>query len=92
MTATTSSRFTAPPNNPWTNAAPAAVLFWLIVRRGAPFRGPGLGAAVAGLSVFLALTVVQSQCMFQQAPHILVWHAGIAALLIICGALAGLKL
>lgn len=71
-------------------AAPAAVLFWLIVRRGAPFRGPGLGAAVAGLSVFLALTVVQSQCMFPQAPHVLVWHAGIAALIIICGALAGL--
>lgn len=71
-------------------AAPAAGLFWMIVRRGAPFRGPALGAAIAGLSVFLALTVVQSQCMFPQAPHILVWHAGIAALLIICGALAGL--
>ena len=70
-------------------SAPAAVLLWLIVRRGAPFRGPRLGAAVAGLSVLLALTVVQSQCMYPQAPHILVWHAG-AVLLIIGGALAGL--
>ena len=71
-------------------AVPAAVLLWLVVRRGAPFPGPGLGAAIAGLSVFLALIVVQSQCMFPQAPHILIWHAGIAALLVLCGALAGL--
>ena len=71
-------------------AVPAAILLWLVVRRGAPFPGPGLGAAIAGLSVLLALMVVQSQCMFPQAPHLLVWHAGIAALLIICGALAGL--
>ena len=71
-------------------ALPAAGLFWMVVRRGAPFRGPGLGVAVGGLSVFLALTVVQSQCMLQQAPHLLVWHGGVAALLIGCGGLAGL--
>ena len=71
-------------------AAPAAALVWLVVRRGAAFRSPALGASVAALSVFLALTVVQSQCMLPQAPHILVWHAGVGALLIGCGALAGL--
>lgn len=70
-------------------AVPVAGVVWLVVRRGAPFRSPGLGAAVGGLSVFLALTVVQSQCMFQQAPHLLVWHGGIAALLIASGAVAG---
>jgi hypothetical protein len=70
-------------------AVPAAGLFWLVVRRGAPFREPGLGAAVSGLSVFLALTVVQTQCMFPQAPHLLVWHGGVAAVLIGFGALAG---
>ena len=68
---------------------PAAGLFWLIARRGAPFRGSGLGAALGGLSVFLALTVVQSQCMFPQALHLLVWHGGVAALLIGFGGLAG---
>jgi hypothetical protein len=72
-----------------TVAFPAAGLFWLVARRGAPFRGPGVGVAVAGLAVFLALTVAQSQCMFLQAPHLLVWHGGVAALLIASGALAG---
>lgn len=68
---------------------PAAALFWLIARRGAPFRGPGLGIAVAGLSVLVALTIDQSQCMFPQAPHLLVWHGGTAILLIALGAFAG---
>jgi hypothetical protein len=68
-------------------AVPAAAVFWLLARRGALFVSASLGASVAGLAVCLALTPLQFQCMFQQAPHLLVWHAGTAAILIGIGAL-----
>jgi hypothetical protein len=70
-------------------AVPAAVVFWLLARRGALLGGAGAGAAVGGLAVVLALTPVQFQCMFQQAPHLLVWHGVTAAILIGLGALIG---
>ena len=70
-------------------AVPATVVFWLLARRGALFASAGLGAVLTGLGVFLALAPLQSQCMFQQAPHLLIWHAGTAAMLIAFGALIG---
>ncbi len=70
-------------------AIPAAVIFWLLARRGAMFASAGLGAALTGLAAFLALTPLQTQCMFQQAPHLLVWHGATAAILIGLGALIG---
>ena len=70
-------------------AVPAALAFWLLARRGALFGGAGVGAALGGLAAALALTVLQFQCMFQQAPHLLVWHAGTAAILTGLGALIG---
>ena len=70
-------------------AIPAAVIFWLLARRGAIFASAGLGAALTGLAAFLALTPLQTQCMFQQAPHLLVWHGATAAILIGLGALIG---
>jgi len=64
-------------------------MFWLMARRGALFASAGLGAALTGLAVLLALIVDQAQCMFPQAPHLLVWHGGMAAALIAGGALVG---
>lgn len=70
-------------------AIPAVGVFWLMARRGALFASAGLGATVTGIAVFLALMVDQAQCMFPQAPHLLVWHGGMAALLIGAGASIG---
>jgi hypothetical protein len=70
-------------------AVPAAVVFWMLARRGALFGGAGVGAALGGLAVFLALLALQFRCMFQQAPHLLVWHGATAAILIGLGALIG---
>lgn len=70
-------------------AVPAAVVYWLLARRGALFASSGLGATLTGLAVFLALLPLQFQCMFQHAPHLLVWHGGTAALLVGSGALIG---
>jgi hypothetical protein len=70
-------------------AIPGAVLFWWIARRGAPFIGPGFGAALGAFAGLLAMMVMQFQCMFQLAPHLLIWHAGAAAALTALGALSG---
>ena len=70
-------------------AIPSAVVYWLLARRGALVASPGLGATLTGLAAFLALTPLQFQCMFQQAPHLLVWHGGTAVLLIGLGVLIG---
>ncbi len=70
-------------------AIPSALVYWLMARRGALFASPGLGATLTGVAVFLALTPLQFQCMFQQAPHLLVWHGGTAVLLVGLGALIG---
>lgn len=69
-------------------AAPVAGIFWWLARRGALFLSSGLGAALGGAAVFLALAPVQLQCMFPQGPHLLIWHLGPAAILVGCGALA----
>lgn len=70
-------------------ALPAAAAYWLLARRGALFASAGLGATLTGLAVFLALIPLQFQCMFQQAPHLLIWHGGTALLVIGLGALIG---
>ena len=71
---------------------PAAAIFWLFARRGALFATAGLGATLTGVAAFLVLIPLQVQCMFQQAPHLLVWHGGTALLMIGLGALAGYAL
>ena len=70
-------------------AIPAALVFWLIARRGALFASAGLGATLTGLAVLLALVPLQTQCMFQQAPHLLLWHGGTAAVVVGLGGLIG---
>jgi hypothetical protein len=70
-------------------AIPAAVALWLLARRGALFASAATGAVIAGLAVLLALAPLQFQCMFQQAPHLLVWHVGTAATLVGLGAWVG---
>lgn len=61
----------------------------VLARRGARFSSAELGASLASLAALLALVPLQFQCMFLQAPHLLVWHFGIAAMLVGMGAWAG---
>lgn len=68
---------------------PTIAVFWLLARRGALFASAALGVTLTALAVFLALAPLQSQCMFQQAPHLLVWHGGTALLSVGFGSLAG---
>lgn len=75
-----------------TIAIPAAGMFWWMARRGALFASAALGATLASLAALMVLTPLQTQCMFPQAPHLLVWHGGAAAVLIGIGALIGGRL
>lgn len=68
---------------------PVTAVFWVLARRGALFASAGLGATLTGLAAFLVLIPLQFQCMFQQAPHLLVWHGGTALLIIGLGAFVG---
>ena len=68
---------------------PSAGLFWLLAGRGALFVSSRVGVTLAGIAVALSMIPLQSQCMFQQAPHLLIWHGCTALLLIGLGAVLG---
>lgn len=70
-------------------AIPAVALFWVMARRGVLFASAGLGASLMAPAVCVALAADQAQCMFPQAPHLLVWHGGMATALIGVGAVIG---
>lgn len=73
-----------------TTVIPAMAVFWLLARRGALFASAKLGATLTGLAAFLVLIPVQFRCMFQEAPHLLVWHGVTALLMVGLGTFGGM--
>jgi hypothetical protein len=70
-----------------TCAVPGAVLFWLLLRRGA-ILSPGLTGTIAGgLAGLVGLMVLEVRCPNLNLYHILAWHWG-AALVAMLGGLA----
>ena len=70
-----------------TGAVPGAVLFWLLLRRGA-ILSPGLtGTMAGGLAGLVGWIVLEVRCPNLNLYHILAWHWG-AALLAMLGGLA----
>jgi hypothetical protein len=67
-------------------AIPAALVFWLILRRGAILSPRVVGAIAGMLAGLVSTTVLEVHCPNLNVWHILVWHVGIALL----GAIAGL--
>ena len=61
-------------------ALPAALIFWLLVRRGAPLSVTTLGGALGAIAGLLGVTVLQFSCSRQEATHLLVWHGGVLVL------------
>lgn len=68
-------------------AAPSAVLFWLLLRRGHTFSSGILGATLGAICGLLAASVLQLHCSHQDAAHLLVWHGGLVVISIALGAL-----
>jgi hypothetical protein len=70
-------------------ATPAALVFWFVIRRGAPLNFRFLGATLGAIAGLLAVTVLQYTCDLQDIPHLLVWHVGVLVLSTLGGALMG---
>lgn len=71
--------------------APAAVIFWMMLRRGAVVAARPAGAAVGLLAGLTGTTVLEVHCPLQGVWHIITWHLGVAAIgMLICISLAAL--
>jgi hypothetical protein len=67
-------------------AVPAAILFWLILRRGAVLSARTTGAICGALAGLIGVSVLEIHCSNFDLRHILVWHLGVG----VSGAIAGL--
>jgi hypothetical protein len=72
-----------------TYSIPAAMLFWLLVRRGANLYPKLIGAAAGGLAGLIGLSVLEINCSNLNVFHILVWHWGVVGVSSAAGALLG---
>jgi hypothetical protein len=70
-------------------SAPAALLFWLVSRRGAILFHKLIGLAVGGLAGLIGLSVLEVNCPNPNIFHILVWHWGVVLISSLAGALVG---
>ncbi len=75
--------------NGLTYSIPAALLFWLLVRRGAILYPKLIGAAAGGLGGLAGLSVLEINCSNMNVFHILVWHWGVVLISSAAGALLG---
>jgi hypothetical protein len=67
-------------------AVPAAILFWLILRRGAVLSPRTTGVICGALAGLIGVSVLEIHCSNFDLRHILVWHLGVG----VSGAVAGL--
>jgi hypothetical protein len=70
-------------------SAPAALLFFLLLRRGAALFPKLIGLAVGGLAGLIGLSVLEVNCPNLNIFHILVWHWGVLLISSLAGALVG---
>jgi hypothetical protein len=70
-------------------SAPTALLFWLLLRRGAILFPKLIGLAVGGLAGLIGLSVLEVNCPNLNTFHILVWHWGVVLVSSLAGALVG---
>jgi hypothetical protein len=70
-------------------SAPAALLFWLLLRRGAILFPKLMGLAAGGLAGLIGLSVLEVNCPNLNIFHILVWHWGVVLISALAGALVG---
>jgi len=75
--------------NGLTYAIPGALLFWLLVRRGAILFPKLIGAALGGLAGLIGLSVLEINCQNLDVFHVLVGHGGVFVISSVAGALLG---
>ena len=72
-------------------AGPAAVLFGILVWRGAPLGFGMLGATLGAIAGLLSVTILQFTCDHQDAIHLVAWHGGVLAISTLMGIVIGLS-
>lgn len=75
--------------NGLTFSIPAALLFWLLLRRGVVLFPQSIGAAVGGLAGLAGFSVLELNCPNVNVFHIVVWHWGVVLICAAGGALIG---
>jgi hypothetical protein len=70
-------------------AIPAALLIWLLVRRGYVVAPVSTGVAIGALAGMAGLTALELHCPILTIPHVAIWHAGVLVISIAVGALIG---
>jgi hypothetical protein len=63
-----------------TYSIPAALLFWVLLSRGAVLYPKLTGAAAGGLAGLIGLSVLEVKCSNLNVYHILLWHWGVILL------------
>ena len=72
-------------------AGPAAVLFGILVWRGAPLGFGMLGGTLGAIAGLLSVTILQFTCDHQDAIHLVAWHGGVLAISTLMGIVIGLS-
>ncbi len=70
-------------------AIPGAILFLVILRRGAILYPTLIGAAAGGLAGMIGLGVLEINCPNLNVFHIVTWHGGLVAVGSLAGAMTG---
>jgi hypothetical protein len=70
-------------------AIPAALLIWLLARRGYILAPISTGAAIGALAGMAGLTALELHCPIRTIPHVAIWHVGVLIISVAVGALIG---
>lgn len=70
-------------------ATPAALLSWLVLRRGFAVNPAAAGLAGGALAGLAGVTLLELNCVNFQALHVLVWHTAVVPASAAAGALVG---
>ncbi len=74
------------------HAIPAALLSWLLLRRGYAVNPVAAGIVAGALAGFAGVAMLELHCPNFEALHVLVWHTAVVPVSAGLGALAGLFL
>jgi hypothetical protein len=59
------------------HAVPAALLSWLVLRRGFAVDSVAAGFAIGTLSGLAGVSMLELHCPYFEAPHVMVWHTAV---------------
>jgi hypothetical protein len=71
------------------HAAPAALVSWLLLRRGFAVNPVAAGLVAGTLAGLAGVTMLELHCVNFEAPHVMLWHTAVIPVSAAAGALLG---